>query len=116
MKRGEALAQQVNESLWDNASQLYINKISTSLAFYPRLSPTSFYPLLAGIASDEQALAMMEHLTNTSEFCVNKVCVSARRKEKNKEGERMKEITRGGEGEIVKRTLVYLFIIYVTNL
>ena len=38
---------------------------------YPRISPTSFYPLLAGAATDAQAKAMIGGwLTNASRFCV----------------------------------------------
>lgn len=41
----------------------------------PRLSPTAFYPLLAGVPSAAQASAMVErHLTNASEFCVSVAC------------------------------------------
>jgi glycogen debranching enzyme len=73
-QRGTALAQLMNQTLWDDKTGIYANKLSDSLSFYPRLSPTLFYPLLARIASDEQATSMIDHLTNSSEFCVNKAC------------------------------------------
>jgi hypothetical protein len=39
--------------------------------FYPRRSPTAFYPLISGAASDSQADKMMSFLTSPEFFCVN---------------------------------------------
>jgi hypothetical protein len=40
--------------------------------FSDRLTPTAFYPLFAGAATDQQAVAMVEHhLLNASEFCIS---------------------------------------------
>ena len=39
---------------------------------YPRISPTSFYPLMAGAATDEQAGRMVrEWLLSPRHFCIS---------------------------------------------
>jgi len=50
---------------------LFVNKLVTNETFYYRISPTSFYPLLAGIPSITQVNSMLLHLYDYSEFCVN---------------------------------------------
>jgi putative isomerase len=40
--------------------------------FSTKISPTSFYPLMANASTDAQATAMVTHwLTNKSRFCIN---------------------------------------------
>lgn len=63
----------VQTHLWDEEIQAYANKLSSNDTFYPRISPTTFYPLLGRAASDDQAAALVTHwLTNSSRFCIAK--------------------------------------------
>ena len=60
----------MNTHLWDSAAGAFTNKLFNG-SFYPRYSPTSFFPLLSGSASDEQAAAMAVHLASPRGFCLN---------------------------------------------
>ena len=56
-------------SLYDEKSGIFLNKNLVTGKLSPRLSPTLFYPLLAGVASQKQAERMMkEHFYNPNEF------------------------------------------------
>jgi neutral trehalase len=56
-------------SLWDEKSSFYLNRRTDTGDFSPRLSPTLFYPLLAGIPDKEKAKRMIhEHYMNSAEF------------------------------------------------
>jgi glycogen debranching enzyme len=58
----------VREYLWNDQDGIFENRYWDG-RFSKRLSPTNFYPMLAGIATDEQAKRMVrEHLTNSDEF------------------------------------------------
>lgn len=58
----------VNKELWNEEKGIYCNKYWHG-GFGDRLAPTSFYPLIAGIASEKQAKRMIEeHLLNENEF------------------------------------------------
>jgi neutral trehalase len=71
MARLKELQQLMNEHLWDDSLGIYSNKLSFNDTFYPRISPTSFYPLQSGAASDAQAAAMAtKWLMNETRFCV----------------------------------------------
>ncbi len=60
--------QLVREKLWNEKDGIYENRYWDG-RFSNRLSPTNFYPLLAGIATPEQAARMIkEHLLNPQEF------------------------------------------------
>lgn len=64
----------VNTVLWDDKSGIYrqVDASSAQQGFSPRLSPTSFYPMISGMSSQSQVTRMVkEHLTNEKEFCVN---------------------------------------------
>jgi hypothetical protein len=64
----ETMKQRVRERLWNDADGLYENRRWNG-EFSKRMSPTNFYPLLAGIATPEQAKRMVaEHLLNPNEF------------------------------------------------
>src|SRR4029077_19013766 len=64
----DAISQRVRQRLWNEADGLYENR-HWSGDFDKRLSPTNFYPMLAGIATPEQAKRMVEeHLLNPKEF------------------------------------------------
>ena len=58
--------------LWDEQSGTFVNKFSGNSSFYRRVSPTSFYALLAGAATDEQAATIATRwLLNASHFCLS---------------------------------------------
>ncbi|HNQ22923.1 MAG TPA: trehalase family glycosidase [Phycisphaerae bacterium] len=64
----EALKQRINDTLWDDARGMYANRRWDG-TFLHRWSPTSFFPLLAGIPSAPQAERLVrEHLLNNDEF------------------------------------------------
>jgi hypothetical protein len=64
----ERLKQLVREKLWNEQDGIYENRFWNG-EFSKRLSPTSFYPMFAGIATPEQAKRMVEeHLLNPKEF------------------------------------------------
>jgi len=57
------------DRLWDEETGLYLNRRSDTGEFSRRLSPTLFYPLLAGVPDAERAKTMVErHLLNPDEF------------------------------------------------
>lgn len=57
------------QGLWDEKTGLFLNRRTDTGAFELRLSPTHFYPLLAGVATPEQARRMIdEHFFNPAEF------------------------------------------------
>jgi hypothetical protein len=58
----------VRKLLWNEQDGIFENRYWNG-HFSKRLSPTNFYPLLAGIATPEQAKRMVrEHLLNSEEF------------------------------------------------
>ncbi|MBB3289633.1 MULTISPECIES: trehalase family glycosidase [unclassified Rhizobium] len=61
------LRRRISEELWDDKRRIFANR-QRSGAFVKSLSPTSFYPLLCGAASDEQARHLMVHLQDDSLF------------------------------------------------
>lgn len=67
-ERGERYAGEL-KTLWDEKTGLFLNKRTDTGDFEYRLAPTHFYPLIAGVATDEQAVRMVkEHLLNEDEF------------------------------------------------
>ena len=64
----EHMKQIVREKLWNDKDGIYENLFWNG-HFSHRLSPTNFYPMLAGIATPQQAERMVkEHLLNPAEF------------------------------------------------
>ena len=58
------------EHLWSESNGVFSNVLANGSA-YIRIAPTSFYPMLAGVASDAQATRMIyEWLSNQTRFCV----------------------------------------------
>ena len=56
-------------TLWNEKSGIFLNKDLRTNKFSLRLSPTNFYPMLAGAATPAQASRMIqEHLLNPQEF------------------------------------------------
>ena len=71
LQRGVQLSSRVNETLWDDSIGIYVNRFING-SFHRRISPTSFYPMLAGIPSQAQAERMvMSWLQNSTRFCVS---------------------------------------------
>ncbi|QGQ95189.1 hypothetical protein EHS13_09970 [Paenibacillus psychroresistens] len=63
-----AVKARINDELWNESLGIYCNKHWDG-HFSEVLTPTSFYPLIAGIASQAQAERMIkEHLLNENEF------------------------------------------------
>lgn len=57
------------QSLWNDAVGMFQNRRTDTDEFNHRMSPTCFYPLLAGAATPAQAAAMVSrHLLNEREF------------------------------------------------
>jgi hypothetical protein len=64
----ERIKTAMRQGLWNEADGMYENR-SWDGHFSRRLSPTNFYPLLAGVATPQQANRMVkEHLLNPKEF------------------------------------------------
>jgi hypothetical protein len=64
----EHMKQIIREKLWNEQDGIYENRFWGG-EFSKHLSPTSFYPMFAGIATPEQAKRMVEeHLLNPKEF------------------------------------------------
>lgn len=56
-------------TLWDEKTGMFLNKDLRTGEFSHRISPTNFYPMLARVATPEQAWRMVrEHLLNPAEF------------------------------------------------
>ncbi|MGA2538948.1 MAG: trehalase family glycosidase [Terracidiphilus sp.] len=57
------------ETMWDEQAGIFLNKDLHTGEWNRRLSPTNFYPMLAHVATPEQAKTMIEkHLLNSQEF------------------------------------------------
>jgi len=57
------------KTLWNEEMGIYLNKRTDTQSFSKRLSPTCFYPLIAGVPSQAQAERMInEHFYNPDEF------------------------------------------------
>ncbi|HEV8082154.1 MAG TPA: hypothetical protein VGP55_03080 [Chitinophagaceae bacterium] len=68
LSRRELLITKSVEELWNENEGIFLNKYVDSANSY-RLSPTLFYPMLAGIATKKQAEKMVkEHYYNNKEF------------------------------------------------
>jgi hypothetical protein len=60
------------QTLWNEKSGLFLNKYPDQQIFSKRLSPTLFYPMLAGSPNQKQAQRMIkEHFYNPDEFYSN---------------------------------------------
>jgi len=56
--------------LWDETGGIFTNKFWNG-TFYPRISPTSFYSMMSGAATDTQAEAMVKNwLLSPDHFCI----------------------------------------------
>lgn len=67
-KEYSRMRETMQKQLWDEKAGIFLNRHWDGRFNY-RLSPTNFYPLIAGIATPEQAERMVkEHLLNEDEF------------------------------------------------
>ena len=54
---------------WDNQTESFLDIYPATGEFSDKLTPTAFYPLFAGAATDQQAITLVQnHLLNSSEF------------------------------------------------
>jgi len=60
----------MNAHMWDAEAGMYTNVLFNG-SFYRRWSPTSFFPLISGSASDAQAAALAASLASPLGFCFN---------------------------------------------
>jgi putative isomerase len=65
--RAEALKARIADRLWDPARKVFANRLWSG-EFVRSLAPTSFYPLLCGAATPEQARAMVALLSDPAKF------------------------------------------------
>ena len=73
--RRQYVATLLSATLWDSTQQLYVNRHSVDLAYSTRRSPTSFYPMMAGVATVAQSeLMITRYLVVDEEFCVSATC------------------------------------------
>ena len=73
-KQSSTIATLINSVMWDDKTGIYrqVDASPAQQGFSPRLSPTSFYPMLSGIASEAQVSRLIkEHLTDERGFCVD---------------------------------------------
>jgi putative isomerase len=65
---GRAIAERISHELWDPAREIFAAR-GWDGTFAAHVSPTSFFPLVAGAASADQIEAMLgRHLLSESEF------------------------------------------------
>ena len=57
----------ISENLWDESRNIFANRQRQG-GFVRSLSPTSFYPLLCGAATPEQAEKLLRHLSDETTF------------------------------------------------
>ena len=65
--RARALAARIREALWDPQRQVFANRLWSG-RFVASIAPTSFYPLIAGAASQAQARALLTWLADPGRF------------------------------------------------
>lgn len=64
----QTMCRRINDRLWDEEHGIYANRHWDG-RFSNRWSPTSFFPLIAGVADERQAERLVrEHLLNEAEF------------------------------------------------
>jgi putative isomerase len=66
-QRGGALAAKVRDRLWDDERKVFANRLWNG-RFVRSIAPTSFYPLLAGIATPEQTQHLLHWLDDPRKF------------------------------------------------
>ena len=70
--RCDSMRALMQQNLWNEELGVYSNKFSINNSFYPRISPTSFWPLFARAPNDTQAKRMMtDWMMSPKRFCVS---------------------------------------------
>eukprot|EP00440_Ansanella_granifera_P056074 gb/GFBE01060778.1/.p1 GENE.gb/GFBE01060778.1/~~gb/GFBE01060778.1/.p1 ORF type:complete len:828 (+),score=155.91 gb/GFBE01060778.1/:1-2484(+) len=68
--RAASMRKLIATHLWDEAGGIFTNKFANG-SFYRKISPTSFYAMLAGAATDKQAEDMVQNwLMSPEHFCI----------------------------------------------
>jgi putative isomerase len=57
----------ISDRLWDESRHIFANRLRSG-KFVSSLGPTSFYPLICGAVTDEQAKRLLDHLSDASTF------------------------------------------------
>lgn len=70
-QRYDAVNSTMNAYMWDNTNGMYSNAFFDG-TLHPRYAPTSFFPLISGAATDDQAATMMNTFTSPLGFCFNR--------------------------------------------
>ncbi len=65
-KHTQKFKERIDEQLWDESRKIYANRHWENGFVCP--SPTSFYPLIAGIPSKDKADSLIEHIFDKEEF------------------------------------------------
>ncbi len=65
--RAAALREKIRTELWDESRAIFANRLWSG-AFVKSLGPTSFYPLICGAATPDQAAWLLEHLADPATF------------------------------------------------
>jgi putative isomerase len=65
--QGAALGRRLHDKLWDGERRIFANR-KWDGRFIEALAPTSFYPLLAGVADNSQVAALLQHLADPRKF------------------------------------------------
>jgi len=63
----ERTRQKIRTGLWDDQRGMFVNRLRSG-AFVRSVGPTSFYPLVAGVPTQEQATRLVAHLDDSSTF------------------------------------------------
>jgi len=66
-ERAGGLKARIREQLWDGDRRVFANRLWSG-QFVRSLAPTSFYPLLAGAATAEQAQCLLQYLNDVRKF------------------------------------------------
>ena len=69
LQKSKDLGKRVDETLWDDSRSIYANKHWEEGFVCP--SPTSFYPLAAGIPKEKRIDRLIEHIFDENEFWTN---------------------------------------------
>jgi putative isomerase len=68
--RFDRVSAAMSAHMWDETSGNFVNVLFDG-TLLPRISPTSFFPLISGAATDAQADAMMQSFTSPLGLCFN---------------------------------------------
>lgn len=83
LERSRSMSKQIS-TLWNDTIGIYQNKVLDSGLFSDRLSPTLFYPMIAGVPTAKRAQRMLrEHFFNDEEFYGAYILPSCARNDKS---------------------------------